>query len=147
MGAGPAGLQAAIAAARNGHRVTVHEASSAAGGQVRLAASVPNRAELGDLVPDVAMKAQSRMPGAEHGRRQAEDIGGLIARRVFECRIDRKYPLRAIGQDHGFGSMVDDLPLQGKLTGSLFTNPDDQSEALDEQDGHGKTDRQQHPAP
>ncbi len=50
IGAGPAGLQTAIAAARNGHRVTVLERSSAAGGQVRLAATVPNRAEFGDLV-------------------------------------------------------------------------------------------------
>jgi len=50
VGAGPAGLQAAIAAARNGHRVTVCEREVAAGGQVRLAATVPNRAELGDLV-------------------------------------------------------------------------------------------------
>ena len=50
VGAGPAGLQAAIAAARNGHEVTVYEKESQAGGQVRLAASVPNRAELGDLV-------------------------------------------------------------------------------------------------
>jgi mycofactocin system FadH/OYE family oxidoreductase 2 len=50
VGAGPAGLQAAIAAARRGHHVTVYEREHAAGGQVRLAASVPNRAELGDLV-------------------------------------------------------------------------------------------------
>lgn len=50
VGAGPAGLQAAIAAARNGHRVTVYERSGEAGGQVRLAASVPNRAEFGDMV-------------------------------------------------------------------------------------------------
>ena len=50
VGAGPAGLQAAIAAARNGHRVTVCERDASAGGQVRLAATVPNRAELGDLV-------------------------------------------------------------------------------------------------
>jgi 2,4-dienoyl-CoA reductase (NADPH2) len=50
VGAGPAGLQAAIAAARNGHEVTVCERDDQAGGQVRLAASVPNRAELGDLV-------------------------------------------------------------------------------------------------
>ncbi|HKA04348.1 MAG TPA: mycofactocin system FadH/OYE family oxidoreductase 2 [Acidimicrobiales bacterium] len=50
VGAGPAGLQAAIAAARRGHHVTVYEREPAAGGQVRLAASVPNRAELGDLV-------------------------------------------------------------------------------------------------
>jgi 2,4-dienoyl-CoA reductase (NADPH2) len=50
VGAGPAGLQTAIAAARNGHSVTVLEREAAAGGQVRLAASVPNRVEFGDLV-------------------------------------------------------------------------------------------------
>jgi len=49
-GGGPAGLQAAIAAARAGHRVTVYERDAHPGGQVRLAATVPNRAELGDLV-------------------------------------------------------------------------------------------------
>ncbi|MEI2697084.1 MAG: mycofactocin system FadH/OYE family oxidoreductase 2 [Microthrixaceae bacterium] len=50
VGAGPAGMQAAIAAARNGHHVTVCERDAVAGGQVRLAATVPNRAEFGDLV-------------------------------------------------------------------------------------------------
>jgi mycofactocin system FadH/OYE family oxidoreductase 2 len=50
VGAGPAGLQAAIAAARQGHRVTVYEQQAEAGGQVRIAASVPNRAELGDMI-------------------------------------------------------------------------------------------------
>jgi 2,4-dienoyl-CoA reductase (NADPH2) len=50
VGAGPAGLQAAIAAARSGHRVTVLERDEQPGGQVRLAASVPNRAEFGDLI-------------------------------------------------------------------------------------------------
>jgi mycofactocin system FadH/OYE family oxidoreductase 2 len=50
IGAGPAGLQAAIDAARRGHRVEVYEREAAAGGQVRLAALVPNRAEFGDMV-------------------------------------------------------------------------------------------------
>jgi mycofactocin system FadH/OYE family oxidoreductase 2 len=50
VGAGPAGLQAAISAARTGHSVTVYEQQSKAGGQVRLAASVPNRAEFGDMI-------------------------------------------------------------------------------------------------
>jgi len=50
VGAGPAGLQAAIAAARNGHHVTVFEKTDQPGGQVRIAASVPNRAEFGDMI-------------------------------------------------------------------------------------------------
>jgi len=50
VGAGPAGLQAAIAGARAGRSVTVLERASEPGGQVRLAASVPNRAEFGDLI-------------------------------------------------------------------------------------------------
>lgn len=58
VGAGPAGLQAAIAAARNGHRVTVYERDQQAGGQVRLAATVPNRAEFGDLVRNQVSECQ-----------------------------------------------------------------------------------------
>jgi 2,4-dienoyl-CoA reductase (NADPH2) len=50
VGAGPGGLQAAIAAARAGHRVTVLEREAEPGGQVRLAATVPNRAEFGDMI-------------------------------------------------------------------------------------------------
>jgi 2,4-dienoyl-CoA reductase (NADPH2) len=50
VGAGPGGLQAAIAAAGAGHEVTVLERLTVAGGQARVAASVPSRAEFGDLV-------------------------------------------------------------------------------------------------
>ncbi len=50
VGGGPGGLQAAISCAHDGHAVTVLERHTEPGGQVRLAASVPNRAELGDMV-------------------------------------------------------------------------------------------------
>jgi len=50
VGAGPAGLQAAIGAAERGHEVVVLERDSQAGGQARLAASVPSRSEFGDIV-------------------------------------------------------------------------------------------------
>jgi 2,4-dienoyl-CoA reductase (NADPH2) len=63
VGAGPAGLQAAIAAARAGHEVTVHEREAEPGGQVRLAASVPNRAELGDMIRN--QLAECRRLGVE----------------------------------------------------------------------------------
>ncbi len=67
VGAGPAGLQAAIAAARRGHRVTVYEKEAAAGGQVRLAASVPNRAELGDIVRNQLAECRRLGVSVEYG--------------------------------------------------------------------------------
>jgi 2,4-dienoyl-CoA reductase (NADPH2) len=49
VGGGPAGMQCAVVAARRGCAVTLCEAEPELGGQIRLAARVPNRAELGDL--------------------------------------------------------------------------------------------------
>ena len=50
VGAGPAGLEAARVLGERGHRVTVLEAAAEAGGQVRLAARQPRRAELIGIV-------------------------------------------------------------------------------------------------
>jgi 2,4-dienoyl-CoA reductase (NADPH2) len=50
VGAGPGGLQGAITAASRGHQVTVLERLAVAGGQARVAATVPSRAEFGDIV-------------------------------------------------------------------------------------------------
>jgi 2,4-dienoyl-CoA reductase (NADPH2) len=54
VGAGPAGLQAAVTASRRGHDVVVVEREHDVGGQVALAARVPGRAEFGDLVRNLA---------------------------------------------------------------------------------------------
>lgn len=78
IGAGPAGLQAAIAAARAGHEVTVLERDHQAGGQVRWAASVPNRAEFGDLIRNQLTEARRLGVNLEFG---VSAWPGLVAER------------------------------------------------------------------
>jgi 2,4-dienoyl-CoA reductase (NADPH2) len=74
VGAGPAGMQAAIAAARGGHEVEVFEASDEPGGQIRAAASVPSRAELGDLVRNQLAEASRLGVRFHFGRRADADL-------------------------------------------------------------------------
>jgi len=50
VGAGPAGLQAAISAAQSGHRVAVYEKKRWAGGQFRLGAVPPSKGELVNFI-------------------------------------------------------------------------------------------------
>jgi mycofactocin system FadH/OYE family oxidoreductase 2 len=57
VGGGPGGLQAAVTAAGRGHHVTLFERSTRTGGQVNVAASVPSRAEFGDIVRNLAAEA------------------------------------------------------------------------------------------
>jgi 2,4-dienoyl-CoA reductase (NADPH2) len=79
IGAGPAGMQAAIAAARNGHRVVICERDQQVGGQVRLAASVPNRAEFGDMVRNQLSECHRHGVSIELG---VEVDGAEVARRA-----------------------------------------------------------------
>ncbi len=58
VGGGPAGLQAAVSGSQNGLAVTLLEATEQLGGQVRLAASVPNRAEFGDMIRNLVAEAR-----------------------------------------------------------------------------------------
>lgn len=50
VGAGPAGLEAAVTSAQRGHSVIVFEAKARPGGQVRVAALAPNRTEIDGVV-------------------------------------------------------------------------------------------------
>ena len=49
VGGGPAGMKAAEIAARRGHEVTLYEKNHELGGQVRIAAKSPNRAEFEEV--------------------------------------------------------------------------------------------------
>ena len=50
VGGGPGGMKAAAVAAERGHDVTLYEASSSLGGQVKLAQLLPGRAEFGGII-------------------------------------------------------------------------------------------------
>ncbi|GAC1535433.1 MAG: NADH:flavin oxidoreductase [Acidimicrobiales bacterium] len=79
VGGGPAGLQAALTAAGRGHHVVVLERHDQAGGQVRVAASVPNRAEFGDLVRNQAHEC-ARL-GVEIRLSTTADVATVLAER------------------------------------------------------------------
>ncbi len=58
IGGGPAGMQAALAAAECGHRVTLHEKDTRLGGQLLLAAAPPGRGEFAVLAEDLARQVR-----------------------------------------------------------------------------------------
>jgi 2,4-dienoyl-CoA reductase (NADPH2) len=69
VGGGPGGLQAAVTAARRGHRVTLFEQAPRTGGQVTVAARVPGRAGFGNLVRSLAREAEGLGVDIRTGRR------------------------------------------------------------------------------
>jgi thioredoxin reductase len=58
VGGGPAGMEAARMAAERGHQVTLVERAEALGGQVRVAAMAPNRAEYGRSIAWLAAQLE-----------------------------------------------------------------------------------------
>jgi 2,4-dienoyl-CoA reductase-like NADH-dependent reductase (Old Yellow Enzyme family) len=58
VGGGPGGLKAAAVAAARGHRVTLVEAGRRVGGQALLAERLPDRAEFGGLITNLAAEAE-----------------------------------------------------------------------------------------
>jgi 2,4-dienoyl-CoA reductase (NADPH2) len=59
IGGGPAGMMAAVTAARRGHQVALYERESELGGQLPLAASPPGREEMATLVRDLAHQLET----------------------------------------------------------------------------------------
>jgi len=84
VGAGPAGLGFALAAAERGHRVTLFEAADAIGGQFKLAAQIPGKEEFRESL--------------RYFRRQLE-LGGI------DLRLNTRATAEAL-QAEGFGEIV-----------------------------------------
>jgi 2,4-dienoyl-CoA reductase-like NADH-dependent reductase (Old Yellow Enzyme family) len=59
VGAGPAGMKAAVVAARRGHHVSLYEAAGRLGGQVLLAERLPHRAEFGGAATNLIAEVDS----------------------------------------------------------------------------------------
>ncbi len=84
VGGGPAGMSAALAAARRGHRVDLYEAADRLGGQLHLAGAPPGRDEFIALARDLAVQVELAGIAVHLGRRVDKN---LIAREKPEAVI------------------------------------------------------------
>jgi len=80
VGGGPAGMQAATTAARRGHQVVLLEREAQTGGQARVAATVPSRAEFGDIVRNLLHEC--RRSGVEIRTGVTADVDAVLAERA-----------------------------------------------------------------
>ena len=69
VGAGPAGLEAALAAAERGHIVTLYEATQEIGGQLRLAARIPGKEDYAQALRSWRMRLAAAGVGIRLGMR------------------------------------------------------------------------------
>ncbi|MBI4083796.1 MAG: mycofactocin system FadH/OYE family oxidoreductase 2 [Candidatus Lambdaproteobacteria bacterium] len=79
IGGGPAGMEAAIVAARHGHRTTLCERSDRLGGAVNALARVPQRLEYGDLIRNKT--GELKRSGAELVLGREADAAWVLAQR------------------------------------------------------------------
>ena len=78
VGAGPAGLSTAIAAAQRGHDVTLFDAADTIGGQLNLAKQVPGKEEFKGFVAWYAAMLEDAGVDVQLGQKvQADDLAGF----------------------------------------------------------------------
>lgn len=100
VGAGPAGMAAAITAAERGHRVTLFDAAQEVGGQLNMAKVIPGKEEFHGLVDWFRAALEAAGVTLRLGRRvEAGDLGGFDAVVVATGVLPRDPGIP--GQDHG----------------------------------------------
>ena len=78
VGGGPGGMKAAETSARAGHDVTLLEARPVLGGQLRVAASVDGRADMGEVIRHIGVQLEKLAVDVRLGRAAtAEDVLAL----------------------------------------------------------------------
>ena len=74
VGGGPAGMKAAITAAKRGHEVTLYEAAPQLGGQALLAQLLPRRAEFGGIVTNLSREMELAQVRVRRGQEVTLDL-------------------------------------------------------------------------
>jgi mycofactocin system FadH/OYE family oxidoreductase 2 len=113
VGGGPAGMKVAETAARRGHRVRLLERRDRLGGQVRLAASIPGREEIGEVVRHLETQLGKlevdvrcgTTAGAEHSALEGADVvvvatGSRPVDRLIGVRSYQLEPVEGLDLPH-----------------------------------------------
>ena len=124
IGGGPAGLKAAEILARRWHRVSIYEEKEGFGGQVNIAARIPNREEIKEIVRYMRIQVENLGVDIHLGEKMnVESVKGLEAEVIIVATGSRPAEAEgiegyeqdnvgecarcAVGESRGRGARID----------------------------------------
>jgi 2,4-dienoyl-CoA reductase-like NADH-dependent reductase (Old Yellow Enzyme family)/thioredoxin reductase len=130
VGGGPAGMQLAETAARRGHRVVLMERAERLGGQLLLAAALPNRGTWGELAADLAASLERLEVDVRLGTEGTPDS-------VAAAAVDAVFVATGSGFDASGYSIAQ--PGRPRLEGSELEHVIDPAAAIADPERCGRT--------